>query len=84
VPEYVAFGGIYNSTADILEGKCWADIEGTDKSFRIGVNPVDLINGKNKWEMETMPFKRVGGLGVLLPNGEILIMNGAESGAGND
>jgi hypothetical protein len=87
-PEYVTFGGIYNSTADILAGKCWADIEGTDKSFRIGVSPVDLIkhgkNNNNTWQMEIMPFKRVGGLGVLLPNGEIVIMNGAENGSGND
>lgn len=36
-PEYVAWGGIVNSTADILEGNCWADVKGSAKSFRINV-----------------------------------------------
>ena len=31
-----------------------------------------------------MPFPRVGGLSVTLPNGEMIIMNGAKRGMGND
>jgi len=83
-PEYIAFGGIVNSTDDVLDGMCWSDIDGSDNSFRIGVNPTDLMNNGTSWQEETMPHPRVGGLSVTLPNGEILIMNGAKKGTGND
>ncbi|KAK7390477.1 hypothetical protein VNO78_25783 [Psophocarpus tetragonolobus] len=37
-------------------------------------------NGKEKWEMEDMPFGRIMGDMVMLPNGDVLIINGAMSG----
>ncbi len=46
-------------------------------STLLQVNPDNLMTGGSQWVEEEMPFPRVGGLGVLLPNGEILIMNGA-------
>ncbi|KAL3914320.1 MAG: hypothetical protein SGILL_006147 [Bacillariaceae sp.] len=83
-PEYIAFGGIENSTEDMIEGKCWSDIQGSNKSFRISVNVDDIMNNRSHWEEEEMPFARVGGLSVTLPNGEMVLMNGGKRGMGND
>ena len=83
-PEYIAFGGTINATKSIEEEACWTDIKGSDKSFRVSVDPEDIMSAKVIWEEEVMPSPRVGGLSVTLPNGELIIMNGAEQGTGND
>ena len=83
-PEYIAFGGIENSTQDLIEGKCWSDVQGSNKSWRISVAVDDIMNDNVEWEEEEMPFARVGGLSVTLPNGEMLLLNGGQRGMGND
>ncbi|KAK7382615.1 hypothetical protein VNO80_01552 [Phaseolus coccineus] len=37
-------------------------------------------NENPKWEMENMPFARIMGDMVMLPNGDVLVINGAMSG----
>ncbi|KVH95683.1 aldehyde oxidase GLOX-like [Cynara cardunculus var. scolymus] len=41
---------------------------------------IKVSNEKPSWEMETMPIARVMGDMVILPNGDVLIINGAGSG----
>lgn len=41
---------------------------------------IKITDLKPKWVMETMPMGRVMGDMVLLPNGDVLIINGASSG----
>lgn len=41
------------------------------------LTPAGIASG---WQVETLPEKRVMGEGVLLPDGRILMLNGAHSG----
>ncbi|KAJ7265005.1 hypothetical protein O6H91_Y403400 [Diphasiastrum complanatum] len=41
---------------------------------------IDVITPNTTWEMETMPMPRTMGDMVLLPSGDVLIINGAQNG----
>eukprot|EP00122_Pirum_gemmata_P021307 Pgem_evm1s19859 len=80
--EMISFGG--TRISEQLEDKCYCDVPALSTSFRINVNPENIIANKSKWEIEVMPFPRVGGTAVLLPNGQFVLLNGGLRGTGND
>ncbi|XP_077246484.1 glyoxal oxidase-related protein [Tasmannia lanceolata] len=55
----------------------------TRRSFGGALNTcgrIKITDAEPVWEMETMPLARVMGDMVLLPNGDVLIINGASAG----
>ncbi|KAK1430201.1 hypothetical protein QVD17_12772 [Tagetes erecta] len=52
----------------------------TDSPARGSCGRIEAMRPDSNWEMEDMPFGRIMGDMVMLPNGDVLIINGAEAG----
>ncbi|GIL87067.1 hypothetical protein Vretimale_14230 [Volvox reticuliferus] len=71
--EIVIFGGQWS--------KGWVNTTAVDLSMRLKIKVLE--NGSydiGEWQMERMPLPRVSGSAVLLPNGQVLLINGAKRG----
>jgi len=55
-------------------------LRSTDTPAHGSCGRISAVNENPKWEMENMPFARVMGDMVMLPNGDVLVINGAMSG----
>ena len=74
--EVVQFGGF-----GFAQGKaCKCDLPAASKSLRMKLDRTTVTANLQRWVSEDMPGGRTGGDCVLLPNGKIVIVNGAASG----
>ncbi|EFJ44399.1 glyoxal or galactose oxidase [Volvox carteri f. nagariensis] len=73
VAEIVVFGGQWS--------KGWVNTTAVDLSMRLKIKILeDSAYEIGEWQMERMPLPRVSGSAVLLPNGQVLLINGAKRG----
>lgn len=77
-PEFVFFGGQF--------GYGWTNTPAVDLAMRVKVNwdPVAKNYTYGTWEAEKMNARRVMGDAVLLPNGQVVVLNGAMNGVAGD
>ncbi|GAA5868265.1 hypothetical protein JCM8547_002299 [Rhodosporidiobolus lusitaniae] len=75
-PEVVFFGG---TTADLDAdpSKMSATFPASKQVARIKLDAAGIKKG---WEVDTMPIPRVMGDAILMPDGKVLIVNGAQQG----
>mmetsp|Transcript_407 Transcript_407/g.492 ORF Transcript_407/g.492 Transcript_407/m.492 type:complete len:694 (-) Transcript_407:1500-3581(-) len=85
-PEFISFGGTTFDEEIMSECMCSASALSTSYRLRLdglGNTPITESRNTSEWVIEDMPYPRVGGTNVLLPNGHVVLLNGGETGAGN-
>ncbi|EPS61181.1 glyoxal oxidase, partial [Genlisea aurea] len=79
----LALSGDYSSATVVI---CGGAVYGaylqrmTDEPARGSCGRIEATRIDSVWEMETMPFGRIMGDMVVLPTGDVLIINGAQAG----
>ncbi|KAI8465624.1 MAG: hypothetical protein J3K34DRAFT_525211 [Monoraphidium minutum] len=71
-PEFAMFGG----TA-FTGGACVCDVPANDQAYRMKLDQEAVIGATLAWEVETMPGPRVMVDATILPNGQVVLVNGA-------
>eukprot|EP00798_Chlamydomonas_sp_ICE-L_P029053 gene29053-32255_t len=68
-----------------LDWGCTAAIPALDKSMRLTLDAKEVMASNTSgmaWEIEDMPVKRIRHAAILLPNGQVLLINGNQAGKG--
>ncbi|KIZ02370.1 hypothetical protein MNEG_5589 [Monoraphidium neglectum] len=77
--EVAMFGG-----TTFTGGACACDVPANDRAYRIKLDKDTVLNNAMAWEVEQMPGPRVMVDATLLPNGKVILVNGAKSGNSNN
>jgi hypothetical protein len=83
--EMVTFGGYrkprtWASPPETLVGKCLCNEPNSPYSLRVRLDEESYTKARWAWEKDLMPGPRNGADSIILPNGLVLLCNGAGAG----